>query len=164
MTGCIMAPCAGLASGAVAAEEGKASWRFFEDHGKAQLVIADTDEGTDDIGSPSFKCTGASDLIIVSGDAKEPLRRAIAAFIVADKYPKVEFGANAKGYAALLTIDYSEVTGWEYGFDLSASSAPFERFKRTGALEFALGKTTVKEEFKVGLENVAKFQAFCKPK
>lgn len=164
MTGCVMVLCAGLASGGVRAEEGKASWRFYEDHGNAQLVITDTDEATDNIGSPSFECTAASNRVSVRGEAKEPLRRAIAAFIAANKYPKVEFNPIAKDYGSLLTIAYSEVAGWEYGVDLSASSDAFERFKRTGVLEFVLGKTNFKEEFKVGLDAVAKFQAFCKPK
>jgi hypothetical protein len=159
-----MALWAGLALSSVRAEESKASWRFYEDHGKAQLVITDTDEATDNIGSPSFECTGASNKIIVRGEAKEPLRRAIAAFIVAGKYPKVDLGVDAGGYGSLLTIAYSEVAGWEYGFHMSASAGAFERFKRTGVLEFALGKTAFKEKFTVGLEAVTKFHAFCKPK
>jgi hypothetical protein len=52
--------------------------------------------------------------------------------------------------------------GWRYKFDLSDGHKSFERFKREGVLEFKLGETIVHEEFKVGLESVAKFFNICK--
>jgi hypothetical protein len=54
------------------------------------------------------------------------------------------------------------MSGWEYGFELSAAGPPFEQFKRTGRLDFKVGETWLHEEFKIGLDAIAKFQAFCK--
>ncbi len=63
---------------------------------------------------------------------------------------------------ALLSVSYSEAGSvWEYSFELEADAPAFDAFKRSGRLTFKVGKTVVREEFKAGLENVAKFQSIC---
>jgi hypothetical protein len=144
------------------AQEGVDRWRFSENEGKAMLVIADTDQGTDAFGSPLFRCEKGSGRVEIEGSAKEALRRTIGNFITVDKYPDVELLPAGSGYSDLLTISYSEMYGWRYGFAMSAVETPFEQFKRTGMLDFKLGDTLVHEEFTIGLDAVAKFQDYCR--
>ena len=151
-----------FASGTVFAEE--ARWRFFDQNGRALLAITDTDEATDAIGSPSFDCAAGSDRVEVHGDANKSLRRAIASMISADQYPKVNVAPFEKESFVTLSVSYSEISGWQYGFDLSASSPQFERFKQTGVLEFKVAGAAIREGSKLGLDAAAKFQAFCKQK
>ena len=63
---------------------------------------------------------------------------------------------------ALLNLSYSEMgSDWEYSLTLEAVEPAFDEFKRLGRLTFKVGGTVLREEFKVGLENVAKFQAIA---
>jgi hypothetical protein len=145
------------------ANEGEERWRMFEtDNKEGSLVIADTDLGTDAIGSPRFWCTSGSGKIDVRGVAGEAHRNAIADLIRSDQYPRVDFKPADPDNLTLLELAYSEMTGWEYKFDLSAAGPPFEQFKRSGMLDFKIDETWLHEEFKVGLDAVAKFQTFCK--
>jgi hypothetical protein len=60
-------------------------------------------------------------------------------------------------------VSYSEMgSNWQYSFELEVAGKAFDEFKRTGRFTFKVGSTVVREEFKVGLENVDKFQAICK--
>lgn len=161
---CALSACIGLALGSPQANADEIRWRFFDQNGRALLAIANTDEATDAIGSPSFDCAAGSDRVEVRGDANKALRRAIANMISADQYPKVNVAPFEKESFAMLSVSYSEISGWQYGFDLSASSPQFERFKQTGVLEFKLAGTAVREGSKIGLDAAAKFQAFCKQK
>jgi hypothetical protein len=145
------------------ANEGEERWRMFAtDDKEATLVIADTDLGTDAIGSPRFSCGFSSGKIDVRGVAREAHRNAIADLIRSDQYPHIELRPAGPDNVAFLDLSYSDMSGWEYGFDLSAAGPPFEQFKRTGMLDFKIGETWLHEEFKIGLDAVAKFQAFCK--
>ncbi len=126
------------------------------------LVITDTDEGTDSFGSPLFRCERGSGRVEIEGAPKEALRRTIGNIIAADHYPAVQLLPAGTGYSDVLAISYSDMHGWRYGFGMSAEEAPFEQFKRTGVLEFKIGETLVHEEFKIGLDAVANFQAFCR--
>jgi hypothetical protein len=160
---CILASMFFLTCVSAYAQEGEERWRMFEtDNKEASLVIADTDLGTDAIGSPRFWCVSGSAEIDVRGVAGEAHRNAIADLIRSDQYPRVDFKPADPDNLTLLKLAYSEMTGWEYRFDLSAAGPPFEQFKRTGMLDFKVGETWLHEEFKVGLDAVAKFQAFCK--
>ena len=47
-------------------------------------------------------------------------------------------------------------------FPVVRNSPAFEQFGRTGMFRFKLGDSSVSSNFKVGLENVRKFQEFCK--
>lgn len=161
-SGCILGSMFFLTCISAYANEGEDRWRFSENEGKAMLVIADTDEGTDAFGSPFFRCEKGSGRVEIEGSAKEALRRTIGNFITVDNYPDVQLLPIGSGYSDLLTISYSDMHGWRYRFAMSAVETPFEQFKRTGVLEFKLGETLVHEEFKVGLDAIAKFQASCK--
>ena len=158
LTGIAMA----FACSAVHATEGEERWRFFENDGKAMLVITHTDGGTDAFGSPLFRCEKGSGRVEIEGGDKKLLRRTIGSLISADKYPTMQLLPANTGYADLPTISYSEMSGWRYSFAMSAEETPFDQFRRTGVLEFKLGETVVHEEFKVGLDAAAKFQDFCK--
>lgn len=153
-----------LAPGLVNADDKQVRWRFIGDNlgGRATLAIGDTDEATDDLGLLFFQCREKSGSIEATGIPSEELRRAIGATVAADRYPLIEFLPSAQGQSSPLTVSYSELhEGWLYGFELSSTAAPFENFKQTGVVEFKLGETRVHVEFKVGLDAIAKFQAFC---
>jgi hypothetical protein len=145
------------------ANEGEERWRMFAtDDKEATFVIADTDFGTDAIGSPRFSCGFGSGKIDVRGVAREAHRNAIADLVRSDQYPRIELSPTGPDNVAFLELSYSDMSGWEYGFDLSAAGPPFDQFKRTGMLDFKIGEAWLHEEFKVGLDAVAKFQALCK--
>jgi hypothetical protein len=159
---CILGSVFFLACVSAQANEGENRWRIFAtDDKEAILVIADTDLATDAIGSPRFWCAHGSGKIDVRGVAHETHRNAIADLIQSGQYPRVDFNPADPGNLTLLELSYSEMTGWEYKFDVSAAGPPFEQFKRTGALDFKIADTWLHEEFKVGLDAAAKFQAFC---
>ncbi len=163
MTATVLGALSFLTCVSAGAQEGVERWRMFEtDNKEAQLLIADTDLGTDAIGSPRFWCVSGSGNIDVRGVAGEAHRNAIADLIRSDQYPIVDFKPEGPDSHSLLELAYSEVTGWEYKFDLSAAGPPFEQFTRTGMLDFKIGETWLHEEFKVGLDAAVKFQAFCK--
>lgn len=145
------------------AQEGVDRWRTFEYDGKeAILVISDTDESGDTMGSPRFRCQIGSGKIEVKGVASDVQRQAIADLIRSGNYPRIELSPAGPDNIAFFDLSYSDMSGWEYGFDLSAAGPPFEQFKRSGRLDFKVGETWLHEEFKVGLDAVAKFQASCK--
>lgn len=57
---------------------------------------------------------------------------------------------------------FTGMAGWRYRFQLSVTGPAFEQLERTGIFQFKLGDSSVRSEFKVGLENVRKFQDLCK--
>jgi hypothetical protein len=143
------------------AKEGEVRWRVFDQLDQALLVIADTDEATDSFGSPMFSCTKKSGNVNVEGEAKENLRVAMANLIRANETPWIQVMPDTASRAATVDLVFSEIDGWRYKFGLSAGHKSFERFKRDGVIEFKLGKATVHEEFKAGLENIVKFFDLC---
>jgi hypothetical protein len=158
----LAAPLLVFALDAAHADDYQVRWRFAEQADSwAILAIADTDEGTDRIGSPFFRCRSKSGRVEVTAKPSDKLRRMISKLIIADQYPRVEFIPAVPGHSALLTVTFSEAAGWQYGFELPAIDDPFEKFKRTGVKEFKVEEATVHEEFKIGLDAVAKFQTFC---
>ena len=54
------------------------------------------------------------------------------------------------------------MAGWRYRFQLSVAGPAFEQFVRAGGFHFRIGDSLVGSDFKVGLDNVRKFQEFCK--
>ena len=150
-----------LSSDIWASNESQQRWRVFDQGDHALLVIADSDDGGDDLGSQYFRCRKASGTIVVEGNATESLRKAIADLIRTDQYPRARIIVPSSEETVLLQPSFSEVNGWQYSFDLAADGKAFERFRRTGALEFRVGKASDRGEFKVGLENIAKFQDIC---
>jgi hypothetical protein len=149
-----------FASASSAADERR--WRVFEQADGALLAASHSDEATDDVGSPSFRCKAKSGTIVVTGDAGQELRNAVADLLRSNDYPQVEMVPPSPFESTLLSVSYSEAGSvWEYSFELQADEAAFDAFKRSGRLTFKIGKTVVREEFKTGLENVAKFQSIC---
>jgi hypothetical protein len=163
MNATVLSALSFLACASAYAQDGEDRWRMFEtDNKEAQLLIVDTDEATDAIGSPRFWRVAGSGQIDVRGVARETHRNAIADLIRSDQYPRIELSPAGPDNSAFLELSYSDISGWEYKFGLSAAGPPFEQFKRTGTLDFKIAETWLHEEFKVGLDAVAKFQAFCK--
>ncbi|CAL74954.1 hypothetical protein; putative signal peptide [Bradyrhizobium sp. ORS 278] len=156
--------CAALAiaglTAASAADDRR--WRVFEHDEGALLSPSRSDEATDDVGSPSFRCKAKSGTMTATGEASQELRNAVADLLRSNGYPHVEMAPASRYGQTLLNVSYSEAGSvWEYSFELEADAPSFEAFKRTGRLTFKVGKTTIREELKPGLENVAKFQSIC---
>jgi len=149
-------------SAAVAAGNAEERWRIFEDDNEAYLSITTTEGATDDFGSPYFQCRRGSGRIQLGGDAKRDLLAAMADVIRANEYPRVHVFPVDSGDTSLLNLSYSEMRGWQYSFNLEAAGAAFDEFTRTGRLALKVGTTVVTEEFKTGLESVARFQDICK--
>jgi hypothetical protein len=146
-----------------AADEGERRWRVFEQSDGAILAISHTDDATDDLGSPFFRCRSGSGTLQVEGTAKEDLRSAVADLIRANEYPELALFPIESGASALLNLSYSEMDSeWQYSFDMEAVGPTFDDFKRTGQLAFKLGTTVVREEFKTGSESAARFQEICR--
>ncbi len=98
----------------------------------------------------------------VSGTAKQDLRIAIASLIRDDVYPLINLFPYGSNDVALIEPLYSEMYGWQYRFAVPADGPTFEEFKRTGALMFKVGMTSICEEYRKGLETAVKFQDSCK--
>jgi hypothetical protein len=157
----LLGSCLALASisSVVAADEGEVRWRVSDTADSALLVIADSD-ATDNLGSPLFECKKGSGTATVEGDASEDLRSTMAELILHDQEPGVHLTPDEPS-AQILDLAYS-FSGWRYRFQLSVTGPAFEQLKRTGLFQFKVADAIVREEFKVGLENVAKFQDICK--
>jgi hypothetical protein len=141
----------------------EARWRLFEEQDTALLAIADTAEGTDALGSPLFRCKKRSGYIEAEGSANADIRVTMAAMISSDKYPLIQLLPEAKDNVTLLSLSYSEADeGWRFNFLLEAVGPTFEEFKCTGQLAFKAGAKVIRTEFKVGIENAARFQDICK--
>jgi hypothetical protein len=153
--------CALLAFGSAHAGEGELRWRVFDQDDSALLAIADS-EATDNFDSPLFQCRKTSGIAIAEGNTSEELRSTIAALILHDRVPAPSLVPDDSS-AQVVEVFYSEMTGWRYRFPLSVTGPAFEQLKRTGAFQFKLNDTVVRNEFKVGLDSIAKFQEFCKP-
>ena len=147
------------APGAVRAQEGEVRWRVSDQDDSALLVKADSD-ATDNFGSPLFHCKKGSGIVVAEGDTSDDLRTTIAEMILHDKDPAIVMvpdDSSAMGVEA-----FTGMTGWRYRFQLSATGPAFEQLERTGIFQFKLGDSPVRSEFKVGLENVRKFQELCR--
>lgn len=142
-----------------AAKEGEWSWRVFDNDDEETLAITDTDLAGDNVKMPFIFCKKAQGRITVRGDADESLRLAMADIIRNNQEPTAKFAPTGQEDVELF---FGE--SWQYRIQISADAPPFEQFKRTGVLQFKLGKATVREQFTVGLENIAKFQDICRLK
>jgi hypothetical protein len=161
--GLVAASFADVACVPARAQDGEARWRLFEEKDTALLAIADTDLGTDALGSPLFRCKKASGYIEAEGAADADVRAAMATMISSDKYPLIQLFPAAEDNATLLSLSYSEAAeGWRFNFLLAAVGPAFEEFKRTGQLAFKAGTKVIRTEFKAGIENASRFQDICK--
>ena len=160
---CLLAGCVVLSSSSGRAAGDEVRWRVFDEAGESLLVIADTDEATDNFGLPALSCKDGMGAVSVEGEAKENLRLQMASLIRADQAPWIQVLPDTGPQTTSIDLFYSFIDGWRYKFMLQADHKAFERFQSEGVLEFKLGDAAIHEEFKVGLENVGKFLALCKP-
>jgi hypothetical protein len=151
----------GSVSAAVAADD-RVRWRLYDNSDGVLLAIADADEGTDSFGAPLFHCRKATGQIVMEGEAKEAWRHAVADLIRADEPPHVQLLPSQPDNFAELNVFYSDMDAWRYRLDLPAENPLFDQLKRTGTFDFKLKQALVHEEFKMSLENVARFQEICK--
>jgi hypothetical protein len=159
VTGFMLAACEVLGPMAAHAAEGDVQWRVSDQDDSALLVTADS-EATDNFGSLLFHCRKGSGIAIAEGDMSDDLRTTIAAMILHDEEPAVTMvpdDPSAVGVEA-----FTGTAGWNYRFRLAVTGPAFQQFERTGSFRFKLGDSSVSSEFKVGLENVRKFQDLCK--
>ena len=138
-------------------------WRVFEQADGAILAVSGTVEASDDLGSPFFRCQKKSDRIEVQGTANQDLRNTMADLIRSGGYPSISLLPEGPLNSTVLDLSYSEMGGdWDYKFDLQANVPAIHEFRRTGRLEFKLGPTLVREEFKIGVESIGRFIDLCK--
>jgi hypothetical protein len=147
-----------LASGWAHSAEGEVRWRVSDQEDMALLVIADSD-ATDNFGSPLFQCKKASGIATAEGDMSGDLRRTVAELMLQDREPAVNVMPDDTSAGSVEV--FTGMTGWRYRIRLSVTGTAFEQLKRTGAFQFKIDETFVRDEFKVGLESVAKFQELC---
>ena len=153
-----------LVAGSMPAAADNRRWRVFEQTDGAILAVSSTDEASDDLGSPFFRCQKNSGRIEVQGTASRDLRNTMADLIRSGGYPSITVLPGAGPHdSVVLDLLYSEMGGdWDYKFDLQANVPAVEEFRRTGRLEFKLGPTLVREEFKIGVGNIGRFVDLCK--
>lgn len=145
----------------VVAQEGESRWRLFKDPDVLSLYIADTDLGTDNIGSPRFVCEKGARQLKVSGDMDEKFRAAFADALLKDSYPRVDLVPPEENVASLLEPAYSEMVGWTYAFRIPLTTKAFESFKTTGIFRFEFNDVLFEEGEKAGVERIAEFHAAC---
>jgi hypothetical protein len=139
--------------------ESDVQWRISGEGDEALLATSDS-EGTDNFGPLMFHCKKGSGLATAEGDMSNDMRATIAAMILHDDDPSITMvpdDSSAFGVEA-----FTGMTGWHYRFRLSVTGPAFEQFVRAGIFHFKIGDNLVSSDFKVGLENVRKFQDFCK--
>jgi hypothetical protein len=155
----VLAASVALGSADAHCAEGDVHWRMSDDGDEALLVTADS-EATDNFGPLMFHCKKSSGMATVEGDMSNDLRATIAAMILHDDEPSVTMmpdDSSAFGVEA-----FTGMTGWHYRFRLSVTGPAFEQFVRAGSFHFKIGDSLVSSDFKVGLDNVRKFQDLCK--
>lgn len=138
------------------------SWRYYEDGDQIHLYIADTDEGTDSIGSPWFDCTRSSGNIEMGSTLGDKERAAFIELIKGEKYPSVTLIPPVPNYGSLAELSFSEMYGWQYKFTIPADAQAFSEISRSGIFRFKIGDFSIETGFHVGLEKVVKFQAACR--
>ena len=148
-----------LGSASAHSAEGDVQWRVSDQGDSALLVTADS-EATDNFGPLLFHCRKSSGNATAEGDMSDGLRSTVAAMMLRDEEPNV---ATVPEDSSAMGVEFfTGMAGWRYRFQLSVTGPAFEQFERTGMFRFKLGDSSVSSDFKVGLENVRKFQELCK--
>jgi hypothetical protein len=145
----------------VSAAIGQDSWQWRVnkiDDGRMLLAFSEL-EADDGMVGMTYYCKPSSGVVEVVGPTDKKQRRVFAELIRANRHPKVEL----EGEAALPNLSFSEVSGWEYRFEIDADGAAFDKFRKTGRFGFKIGALVVEGGMrKAGLDNVSIFQAACK--
>jgi hypothetical protein len=139
--------------------EGNVQWRVSDQGDSVLLVTADS-EATDNFGQLLFHCKKGSGNATAEGDMSQGLRSTIAAMMLHDEEPNIVMAPEDS--SALGGEFFTGMAGWRYRFQLSVTGPAFAQFERTGSFRFKLGDQSVSSDFKVGLENVRKFQELCR--
>ncbi len=157
--GVAVAVSVALGSAIAYCAEGDVQWRVSDQGDSALLVTADS-EATDNFGQLLFHCKKGSGNATAEGDMSQGLRRTIAAMMLHDEEPNIVMVPEDS--SALGGEFFTGMTGWRYRFQLSVTGSAFAQFERTGSFRFKFGDQSVSSDFKVGLENVRKFQELCR--
>lgn len=155
----VLAASVALGSARAHSAEGDVQWRV-SDQGDSALLATSDSEATDNFGPLLFLCKKTSGNATAEGDMSRDMRSTIAAMILHDEEPNIVLVPDDS--SALGGEFFTGMTGWRYRFQLSVTGPAFEQFARTGMFGFKLGDSSVRNDFKVGLENVRKFQELCK--
>jgi hypothetical protein len=159
LAGIALAASVALGAASACSAESDVQWRVSDQDDSALLVTSDQ-EATDNFGPLLFHCRKGSGNATAEGDMSEDLRNSIAALMLHDGEPNIVM--TPEDSSAFGGEFFTGMTGWRYRFQLSVTGAAFEQFAHTGRFDFKLGDTSVTSNFKVGLENVRKFQQLCK--
>ena len=157
--GLVLAASVVLGSASAHSVEGDVRWRMSDQGDGALLVTADG-EATDNFGPLLFHCRKGSGNATAEGDMGKDLRSAIAAMLLRDEEPNIVMVPDDS--SAFGGEFFVGMNGWRFRFQLSVTGPAFEQFERSGSFRFKLGDNSVSSDFKVGLENVRKFQELCK--
>lgn len=147
--------------GLAGAQDGEWRWRLSADENVLTLYIA-AYEATDDIGSPTLTCRKGSKSVKVSGHMNKALQRAVAHAIVNDVYPMAEPVPDGRDGGGLLEINFSEMDGWTYAFEMPIGAQAFVPLRETGMLSFNFNGALIESGQTVGIEEIAKFQDACR--
>jgi hypothetical protein len=148
-----------LVPGAFAADE--TQWRLVKIEGELMLAMTDTDDATDAIGSPYFRCKPGSGRLTVDSNMQDrDVRRVIASLILNDGYPTVELVPGPER-SVIDQITSADDGGWGYRFQIDADAAAFKMFGKTGYFQFKIGPAVTKAGVKAGRDRIAEFQAAC---
>jgi hypothetical protein len=147
-------------SSTVVADEVK--WRLSKVNDTLLLYTADTDDGTDAIGSLHFQGKVGSGLVEVAKAIQDKSERAaIGKLVLDDSYPTLELSPGP-GTSSLDAITMSDISGWGYRFQVSPDTAAFDLFKKTGIFKFKIGSAAIQYGIKAGLDKIAQFQSACR--
>jgi hypothetical protein len=144
------------------AAEREDRWRLSEDGDRLSLYIANTDEGTDHIGSHWFECSRWSGKVMFGAHMNEREREAFADLIMRDTDPYIELIPPTPNESSPGIIAHSAMYGWYYSFVMSVDAPAFTNFTGTGTIEFKVGEFVLRREFAVGLDRAVEFQGACR--
>ena len=159
----LIASCCALLFVPTVAGADETRWRLVKfDDGELMLAMTDTDEATDAIGSPYFRCKSGSGGVTVQSNMQDGgVRRVIASLILNDGYPTVELVPGPER-SVIDQITSADDGGWGFRFQIAADAAAFNMFGKTGYFQFKIGSAAVKAGAKAGHDKIAEFQAVCR--
>jgi hypothetical protein len=92
----------------------------------------------------------------------EQERAVIVDLFRSEEYPSIDMVPPDNRHVSVINPEYYDISGWMYTFEIRADAEAFNIFRRTGSFVINLRQTPKRYEFKVGLENIGKFQDACR--